>query len=487
LETRINTNSHESRPAPLRDNSCNSCLTHPFFLVTFAGGFLWCLIYLLVSPGWSLDDEISHYLRSRSVWENPVLIFDAWTRIGRNLFHIIPAPFGLTAARIWTLLFAAGAVWLTTLLAIRLGVKRAWLIPLALWFQPWFVELSWGVLTQTPFLVALLAGIWFLSGRRLAWSGFCFGLLPLIRHEGIALLGLWALAVTVERLAARNPLALIPAAAASAVPLATYNLAAWICLGELPSRIYFDAKPTEIYGSGPLWHFLAVCLIPAGPFTLVLAAFGLPGCVRGWKTCWPLLFYAAYFGLHSVIFWKGLFASGGYYHFLMPAAPGLAIAAVFGADALLDCGKTKTTALAWILMAGMAVQGFVLLHVLAMQYWAGVPPRLGLAREPIHQALQEALDWQAVHRPHATPIICRHIYAAYSRDWQETPARRALAGMTAPQIPTTALVIWEHKYADVTGLALNDFLQSGSGWKEVATFGRGTVRIFEKADPPASR
>lgn len=419
--------------------------------------------------------------------ENPALIFDAWTRIGRNLFHVLPAPLGLPATRIWTLFFAAGAVWLTTLLAVRLGVKRAWLIPLALWFQPWFVELSWGVLTQTPFLVALLAGIWFLSGRRLAWSGFCFGLLPLIRHEGIALLGMWALAVLVERIVARDPLALLPAAAASALPLAAYNLAAWMCLGELPSRIYFDAKPTEIYGSGPLWHFFAVCLVPAGPFTLVLAALGLPRCVRGWRSCWPLLFYVAYFGLHSVIFWKGLFASGGYYHFLMPVAPGLAIAAVFGADALLDRRKAQTIVLARVLLAGLVLQGLVLVHVLAMQYWAGIPPQIGLAREPIHQALQEALDWQAAHRPRAAPIICRHVYAAFSRDWRETPARRALSGLTPAQIPATALVIWENKYADVTGLPLTEFVRPGSGWREVATFGRGTVRVFEKSDPPGSQ
>jgi hypothetical protein len=480
LETRIppiDTNFRESGSLPVRKNSF---LTHPVFLASFFGGFFWCLFYLLISTGWSLDDELSHYLRSRSVWENPALIFDAWTRIGRNLFHVLPAHFGLTAARIWTLGFAALAVWLTTLLAARMGARRAWLVPLAMWFQPWFVELSWGVLTQTPFLVALLAGIWFLTGQRLAWSGFCFGLLPLIRHEGIALLGLWAVTVTAVCFFRRQSVPWIAAALASAVPLAAYNLAAWICIGELPSRLYFDAKPTEIYGSGPLWHFLAVSLVPAGLFTLALAAAGLPRCVRGWRQCWPLLFYPAYFGLHSLIFWKGLFASGGYYHFLMPMAPGLTVAAVFGFDALLDRGQAWIKTLAVVLGAGLVLQGVVMLHVLTMQYWAKVRPRLGLAPEPIHVAVQQALDWQAANRPDAAPVICHHIYAAFARDWIETPDRRALGGLTAAQLPAGTVVIWENKYSEITGLPLADFAGSDSGWTEVAAFGDGAARVFEK-------
>lgn len=465
---------------PARGDASYSCLTHPVFLATFTGGFLWCLVYLLVSTGWSLDDELSHYLRSRSVWENPGLIFDAWTRIGRNIFHVLPSHFGLTAARIWTLLFAALTVCLTTLLAARLGARRPWLVPLTLWFQPWYVELSWGVLTQTPFMVALLAGIWFLTGHRLAWSGFCFGLLPLIRHEGIALLGLWAAAITVDCLIRRQAVRWLVAGAASAVPLAAYNLAAWFFIGELPSRIYFDAKPTEIYGSGTLWHFIPICLFPAGIFTLALAAAGVPRSAKDWKVTWPLLFYAAYFALHSLIFWKGLFASGGYYHFIMPLAPGLAVLAVFGIDALLDRGQNWSRTLAGLLCAGLVLQGVALIHVLAMQAWTGVAPRIGLAPEPIHQAVQRGLDWQAANRPDASPIICHHIYAAFSRDWIETEQQRALFGLTAAQLPAGAIVIWENKYSEITGLPIKDFTSPESGWTEVATFANGTVRIFEK-------
>jgi hypothetical protein len=451
-----------------------------FFAVTFAGGLLWTLAFLLASEGWSLDDELTHFLRSRDVWTHPELIFDVWTRIGRNLFHVLPAAFGLTAARLWTLAFAAAAVLVTVDVTQRLGARRAWLVPALLWFQPWFVELSWGVLTQTPFLFALLLGIWLHLRGKVGWAGVSFGFLPLIRHEGIAVLAFWLAGVAVEAVARRRFGHLLRAAAAGSLPLVLSNAAAWFVLGDLPLRIYFAPKPTEIYGSGPLWHFAAVTVIPAGLCTILLAACGLPGLVRRGWTAWPLGLYAAYFALHSLIFWKGLFASGGYYHFLLPIAPGLAVAAVFGADALLP-GPAWRRWLGRALVTGCIVQGLLLVHVFAAQRWMGVPLRFGLAKDPIHHALEEALDWQRATRP-ASPVVCAHVYVALL---QAAPARPTRPAPPA-DLPANSLILWETKYADLDGWT-PDALQQ-AGWRETRRFGGGTVRIFEKpSDPPAIR
>ena len=458
---------------------------HLFFAIAFAAGLGWNLTVLLASSGWSLDDELSHYLRSRSVWENPLLIFDSWTRIGRNIFHLLPAPFGLTVTRIWTLVFAALTVLITTSLAIKLGVRRAWLVPLTLWFQPWFVELSWGVLTQTPFMLCLVAGIWLLVSQRWVLSGLCFGALPLIRHEGLALLALWALLLATSTIFFQRPRipALALAALTGALPLIASNTAAWICLGELPARIFLNSKPTDIYGQGALWHFIPIAFFPAGPFTAILAAIALPWLLRNWRITWPLVFYLAYFALHSVIYWLGLFASGGYYHFLMPMAPGLAVAAVLGADACLDASNRWFPRAGRILLLGAVAQGIILLHVRAMQYWSRSPQGLGLTREPIHRALQDALDWQASQRPGAPTVICRHIYAAYARDWIETPARWHTSSLALRELPEGSIIIWENKYSELNGIHV-DQLTADSEWREQAIFNDGAVRLFEKSNQP---
>lgn len=453
-----------------------------FFLIAFAAGFGWNLVVLLSSSGWSLDDELSHYLRSRSVWENPTLIFDSWTRIGRNVFHLLPSHFNLTTARLWTLAFAGLTVLITTSLAVKLGLRRAWLVPLTLWFQPWFVELSWGVLTQTPFMLCLVAGIWLIVSQRWLLSGLCFGALPLVRHEGLALLALWAFFLVTRAAFFQRPKIsiLILAAIVAALPLLVSNLAAWFVLGDLPARIFIHAKPTDIYGHGALWHFIPISFFPAGPFTVVLGLLALPWLIRHWQITWPLLFYPAYFALHSIIYWLGLFASGGYYHFLMPMAPGLAVAAVAGANLCLDAQNRWFPRFAWAMLAGSVIQGLILFHVHAMQYWSGSPQGLGLTREPIHGAMQEALDWQASRRPQAPETVCRHIYAAFSRDWIETPARLRLNSLPPRDLPLGTIVIWESKYSDLTGISQQELTAHDSSWQEQASWHEGSVRVFEK-------
>jgi hypothetical protein len=66
------------------------------FWVTFALGLGWAMYRLFASTGYILDDEATHYIKSRSAWANPDIFFDLWTRAGRNLIHAFVAPFGLT-------------------------------------------------------------------------------------------------------------------------------------------------------------------------------------------------------------------------------------------------------------------------------------------------------------------------------------------------------------------------------------------------------
>ena len=168
------------------------------FWGTSALGVAWALYRLFTSTGYILDDEATHFIKSKSAWVNYDIFFDGWTRAGRNLIHAPIAPLGLTATRIYTLLLACIAVFLTVKAAKHIGIKSIWAIPTLMFFQSWFPDLSYSILTQTPFMLIWILGIYLAQKDRLYLASMCFSYLSLIRHEGILLTGLWGIWISYQ-------------------------------------------------------------------------------------------------------------------------------------------------------------------------------------------------------------------------------------------------------------------------------------------------
>ena len=141
----------------------------------------WSLYRALSNEAWILDDEIAHYMISKDVWSDPRELWHPWSRPGRNLLQFIPAYFGLTAARLWTLALAGFAIWLTGREGKRLGMVGLSILPLLMGFQWWFPELSYPVLTQTPFMVVWVGGVFLAMRNKMAWAALSWGYLPLVR------------------------------------------------------------------------------------------------------------------------------------------------------------------------------------------------------------------------------------------------------------------------------------------------------------------
>jgi hypothetical protein len=117
----------------------NSAAQKKIFWGTFALGLAWALYRLFASTGYILDDEATHYIKSKSAWANPDIFFDLWTRAGRNLIHAFVAPLGLTATRLFTLFMAAVAVILTAKSAKHIGLKSIWAIPVLMFSRGFLI------------------------------------------------------------------------------------------------------------------------------------------------------------------------------------------------------------------------------------------------------------------------------------------------------------------------------------------------------------
>lgn len=435
-----------------------------YWLAFFAGP-AWCLYLFFNSPGSPVQDEIGHYLFSRSAWQYPVLALNLWGRSVNTIFYMPAALGGFSAAR----LFSIGAACLTVLLATRvaqkIGIKFLFLIPLFLWFQPWFADLSYAVINEIPFSLVLILGLYFALEDRLALAGLLFGLLPLIRHEAIVLTAVWCGYVMLRR---RPALILIAVA-----PLVLYNLIYYLVFQRIALGIYFASQPTALYGSGSWLHFVDPTIQYAGWPLIVLTLLSILAW-RKVKAKWLIFLpYLLYFVLHTVLYRFGLFASGGYALFLVPIAPAIALLAAFGVEGL---GERLSGDSRWQ-RAGRAAFILIVCGTVMIYGLSNTEPRRA-DREAV--TAEQAARWLKANADPDTPVITTHVWFTYFYDGYITPTR---SWTTPPPMSTVApgtILVWEQHYSPRWGYNYQDLIAPQSGWTLLEKFDDDQLAIFKK-------
>ncbi len=485
-------------------------LGHGFWLGMLAV-FVWCLWRILAGEAWPLDDELSHYQISAEVWNDPAQLLHLWSRPGRNVFHAPVAGFGLEVTRIWTLVWAMVAIWLAASEARRMRVAGLVFLPLLVGFQCWFPELAGTVLTQTPFMLAWIAGVWLAARGRLRGAAVCFGLLGLIRHEGVAISAMWGLWVAaapgglLRELAARNWAKVGPAFLRAGelglwtlLPHMVLNVATFFENGTWPFLIYFDEKPTEMYGSGPIWHFVPLIVAGAGLPVILLAMAGVR---RIKEKAWVGVLYwtyPAYFLLHSVIFWRGMFASGGYYHFLMPMAPWLGIMALAGLGGIHQRGW-RYAVLSLVVFFGLLMPQEQVSHQLSedeghltkvpMKSPAELvrslrfpaPPRqLGI----FQTGVKDGSRWLDENLGEDEKWFSCHVAVGHFRQ-NDRGRQLGFSEFQSPEakakIPEGTVFLWEAKYAQEENFGWTEE-DLAKGWEKVVEWANGTVVVYRRVD-----
>lgn len=438
----------------------------------FALGIGWLLVMLARSPGVLLDDEITHALISLNAWRFPEALLDVWGRPGNTIAYMLPALFGgLEGRRLFAIGLCALTAAITVLIGRRFSVNAGWLVVLCFFFQPWIAEIGFQSVTQIPFSLALAGGVLAWMAGRWGVAGLCFGLLPLIRHEGIALAGLWLVFALLRRQWLSAVLAILP--------LAVYNAAYLLVFGRLASGNLLDAVPTTEYGSGSWLHFVPKLAAGVGLPLLALALLGLIPAARQRdetrRAPWgrSLLFftpYALYFLIHTLLYHFGLFASGGYAVFLLPLAPAAAVLAARGGEwaytglrhALGQRFSAQTAR--WTVRALAAV---ALVLILGAGLSAAPTPL-----DPLHASQQQAAVWVQRYLDTLSvepPVAGAHVafWLAFRPQW---PTASEPWWFDAAALPAGSLLVWDSKYSPERGLTPAALAQAG--WQELQRFGR---------------
>lgn len=442
------------------------------YLIIFGTGLAWMIYFLIQSPGTPVQDEIGHYLISRNAWSYPQLMLDFWGRTVNTIVYMVPSLGGLFSTRLFSVFLAGVTVLITTGVAVQLEMRwYFFLIPLFLWFQPWFADLSYAVITQVPFSLCLILGIFFWLRRRNALAGLIFGLLPLIRHEGILVLGLWCLFMLVQME--------WKAMFFSVLPFLIYQVIYYIVFEEIIATVYFNSSPTDFYGSGSWFHYVPYIFHSVGPIVTGFAILSIPTIIKLRNKSWIFLFYISYFAVHTIIYRFGLYASGGYGLFMLPLAPGIALAAGLGCEWVFGRLKNFLKLRAGNLEPILLSFSIGIIAILVIVMGTSISPRLANVEQI---ASQEAAEWLRSRDYKPENVISTHVWFYHYFDLPLLDGRLWLDQPPLEELSPGTIVVWDKHYSDRWNIFLSELENPANRWEELADFQEGAFILFQKQE-----
>ena len=311
------------------------------FIVLFG----WAALFPYTGDG----DSAMHYLNARETAVTPVSGLHAWARPGAKLFMVPFALHGILLTRAAMAAVSALVAWHTIRLAEELRLPRALLAgPMILW-QPLAFALASDTMTEMPMALGIIIALrlWRNDWRRA--SATLVGFLPMVRPEGFFLGVLWGAMVLLESRPGRTWRG-SHGWRAGTLALMTLGLITWAlaCWALTPNHDPFyvlhiwnwPANSFAFYGRGSLFHHVILWpLYCGGPLTVLFLAGirpsfrsirGRPGMSLPWSV-WLVVF-----GVHTVLYWRGWFASCGLMRIFACTSPITALVCLHGWNAVAE-------------------------------------------------------------------------------------------------------------------------------------------------------
>jgi hypothetical protein len=440
--------------------------------------------YTLRSSGTYQDDDIAHYQIARWAWMHPELLLDEWGRPAWTLLYAPVAPFGLTAARIYSALLAGLVCVGSAVLAKSYGLRRYWLAAPLTGLQPEFVRQGFSTLTELSFALWLCVALIAERRRRWALMAFAAGWLPLARYESIPILALFLFILVKER---RFGLILVALA-----PLAIWN-GYWAVAAQDWRRIVFPlnailfTSPQIIsdYGSGPLWYYPSRLPVVFGSICFLLAIHGFFRLRFGMLQLCTIITIAVL----SISYWK-LPSTGiaGYIRHLAVLAPVVGVLATAGIEKMevplvstkqrwivalaIVCAAAASLGFAVVAWAtrntlyfdaifALLVGGLILFNrpIVSAEALAAVCIPVIAASTLVHiqpfqlsgeqQVMIDAAHWYATSPYRDRLVLAAHTWFGYASgiDVYDNSIYRQITPAEVEQAPVGSLLAWDSHYS----------------------------------------
>lgn len=303
-----------------------------------------------------------HYLSAREVSIDATRLLTPWGRPLFKLLIVIPSQFGMTPARLVVAVVAGVMVWQTIGLARDLQIARPLLAGPLVLLQPLAFAMAGDTMTEIPAALLIVIAIRLWVRQRRGASCVVMSLLPMLRPEGFFLVPVWGAMVLITGLRQREPW---PVWLRRGLLLGTGMALWWIITfavsGDplfLKTNWSWPARSYEAYGRGPIHHHLALWPFYCGAALWPVFLLGVPLSVRK-KMLLPWIVWLVIIGVHSILYWRGWFASLGLMRIMVTSSAVTALVCLNGWNFLLDqiARFDRTRTLNIVLTAGWLIFG----------------------------------------------------------------------------------------------------------------------------------
>lgn len=289
-------------------------------------------------------DGMKHFLTSKYSWHHPGLFLFLW---GKPFFTIISSPFsqfGLLGIKVFNIICALFSGYLVFKIATELKMKNAILATIFLLFTPFYYFGTNSGYTEVFFGLIVVFTIYEYIKGRYFWSTILISLLPFVRSEGYLLLPLFFAILVLRKKYSHVLLLGFGNVIYSIIGYFYYKDLFWI-----HTQNPYDGHMAEIYGHGPLLHFInggywvwgkpLIALIISGLIYGLIKLFRKDKLEVRYKAEEYILIYGSglvYFIAHSIFWWKGLFNSLGLERVLIAIIPVSALIALRGINFIIS-------------------------------------------------------------------------------------------------------------------------------------------------------
>lgn len=311
------------------------------------------IVYFFNGTGQEAD-SYHHHLIAKYAFQYPTLFFDHW---GKPFYTLLSAPlaqFGFYGSKYFNLLCSLTALFFTYLIAKALQFKSAHLVIWIGFLIPLNFQVNFSAFTEPLFACLLLISIYLMSRSHARSSLLLISFLPMVRSEGLLIIGIFALYSLWNKKYRQLPLLL--------VGQTIFSLAAWLIYSKSPFWVIREipyASTSSPYGQGELFHFPEQLFYICGPVFLGLFLLGLIRTLfqgASQDRFFSILIvgsFLSFFIFHAVAWKLGWFNSMGLKRVFGAVTPLMALIMLYGMN-LLDEWSQKLQKAKWIKLAVVA-------------------------------------------------------------------------------------------------------------------------------------